>query len=136
MLVSKLSKTSLAAAVFAVVFQPCIVHAQTLSRSPRIGSTRSVRTAVRGRTRTRGRSPLSTSLSTPSPTSAFGEGPFTKGLFADPPVTGLRDRANVRTPDRAITHPDFSTAPKAFETLPLPSVDVSAYVADETAAIS
>ena len=95
-----------------------------------------MRTAVRGRTRTRGRSPLSTSLSTPSPTSAFGEGPFTKGLFADPPGTGLRDRANVRTPDRAITNPDFSTAPKALETLPLPSVDVSAYVADETAAIA
>lgn len=136
MLVTKLSKTSLAAAVFAVVLQPCIVRAQTRSRSPRIGSTRSVRTVARGRTRSRGRSPLSTSLSTPSPTSAFGEGPFTKGLFADPPGTGLRDRANVRTPDRAITDPDFSTAPKALETLPIPSVDVSAYVADETAAIA
>ena len=95
-----------------------------------------MRTAVRGRTRTRGRSPLSTSLSTPSPTSAFGEGPFTKGLFADPPGTGLRDRGKCSTPDRAITNPDFSTAPKALETLPLPSVDVSAYVADETAAIA
>ncbi len=61
-----------------------------------------------------------------------GSQPFTTGLFATPPDGNRRSTSRIPR----ITSSEFSAAPKALETLSLPSLDVSAYVADEAAAIA
>ncbi|MDA9777115.1 hypothetical protein N9D38_01645 [Rubripirellula sp.] len=61
--------------------------------------------------------------------------PFAGGLFTNQP----RENATtprVRTADRVIAAPDFAAAPLALETLALPAVDTSEYIADEASAVA
>ena len=134
MLVTRFSKFTLIAATFAVAIQPSLLQAQTRSRSPRIRTSRINPSQQQSATPTNVESPAKRPATAAS--SVIGQGAFSSGLFADQPESGLRARARVRTPNRVITQPDFSTAPKALETLPLPPLDLSAYVADETAALA
>lgn len=66
----------------------------------------------------------------------FKSDPFSSGLFTQQPEATIVTGGNVRGADRVISDPTFSAAPKALETLELPPVDVSEYVADEAAAIA
>ncbi|MEC7409901.1 MAG: cytochrome c peroxidase [Planctomycetota bacterium] len=81
--------------------------------------------------------PAPTPATNPAADNPFaGDEPFTTGIFARQPGTTLRDRAGVRSTDRVLTPSAFTQAPKALETLEVPPVDVSEYIADETAAIA
>ena len=130
MLVTRFSKTLLTVATLAVAVQPSLIQAQVRSRSSRLGTTRISRTDTRASQTIR---PTGTAS---MPASNIGQGSFSSGLFADQLESGLRTRTRVRTADNVIRTPEFSTAPKALETLTLPPVDVSEYVADQTAAVA
>ena len=130
MLVTRFSKTLLTVATLAVAVQPSLIQAQVRSRSSRLGTTRISRTDTRASQTIR---PTGTAS---MPASNIGQGSFSSGLFADQLESGLRTRTRVRTADNVISTPEFSTAPKALETLTLPPVDVSEYVADQTAAVA
>ena len=126
MRISRFAKLSLALTAIAVLGLQTSLEAQRRGRTSR--ASRAVRRPVAR--------PAAPARPTVSRSTAKPAAPFTTGLFAKEPGTTLRDRAGVRSTDRVIVPSAYEHAPKSLETLPLPEVDVSDYIADEKAAIA
>ena len=69
-------------------------------------------------------------------TNPLGTDPFAGGLFTQQPGETIVTAGRVRGADRVIAAPNFAAAPLALETLAIPTVDVSDYIADEAAAVA
>jgi len=119
------------AAVSAIGLQTS-VEAQRRGRSTRASRTVS-RPVVTRPARPEVAPPVTGNVITGDP---FASDPFSSGLFTQQPEATITTNGNVRGSTRVIADSTYASAPKALETLSLPPLDLSEYVADEAAAIA